>query len=265
MATEHRAQPRCATPVRRNGAGGGSGPVPATSVWMRRLFGLAARLPRTERDRLRVRPRPTLRRCTALPLRAARPPLDTDPEPCGPTTPPLRLTDPRTRKILRHSPTYYWHLGRARYWINNQNFPPELAKPATTTFLQTWHGTPLKRMQHDVENMQGRDAEYQERAARLTSYWDVLLSGSPYATACFRSAFRFTGSDPGGGLSPQRRVLLAGRRRACPPHPTAARAGRRPTYRRPLRAHLPRRQPPGRQLAARSAAGHPAAGGRARR
>lgn len=48
-------------------------------------------------------------------------------------------------------------------------------------------------MQHDVENMVGRDAEYQERAARLTSYWDVLLSGSPYATASFRSAFRFTG------------------------------------------------------------------------
>ena len=48
-------------------------------------------------------------------------------------------------------------------------------------------------MQHDVAKMAGRDAEYQQRAARLTSYWDVLLSGSPYATACFRSAFRFSG------------------------------------------------------------------------
>ncbi|MFT4164119.1 MAG: CDP-glycerol glycerophosphotransferase family protein [Microlunatus sp.] len=106
----------------------------------------------------------------------------------------LRLTDPRTQKIRRHSPAYYWRLGRARYWINNQNFPPALAKPAKTTFLQTWHGTPLKRMQHDVENMMSRDPEYQQRAARLTSYWDFLLSGSPYATACFRSAFRFTGT-----------------------------------------------------------------------
>ena len=106
----------------------------------------------------------------------------------------LRLSDQRTRKIARHSPRYYWHLGRARYWVNNQNFSAQIAKPAGTTFLQTWHGTPLKRMQHDVENMLSRDAEYQRRAARLTGYWDVLLSGSPYATACFRSAFRYQGA-----------------------------------------------------------------------
>lgn len=106
----------------------------------------------------------------------------------------LRLDDPHTRKIARYSPTYYWQLSRARYWVNNVNFAPELAKPAGTRFLQTWHGTPLKRMQHDVPNMLSREEGYQERAARLTSYWDLLLSASPYATRCFRSAFRFGGS-----------------------------------------------------------------------
>lgn len=105
----------------------------------------------------------------------------------------LRFDDPQTHKITRHSPTYYWQLSRARYWINNQNFPGELAKPRRTRFLQTWHGTPLKRMQHDVENMLSRDERYHDRAARLTSYWDALLSGSAYATRCFRSAFRFSG------------------------------------------------------------------------
>jgi CDP-glycerol glycerophosphotransferase len=106
----------------------------------------------------------------------------------------LRLTDPATTKIKRHGPRYYWELGRAAYWVNNQNFPAELAKPTRTKFLQTWHGTPLKRMQHDVETMLSRDPGYQRRAARLTGYWDALVSGSPYATACFRSAFRFDGS-----------------------------------------------------------------------
>ena len=48
-------------------------------------------------------------------------------------------------------------------------------------------------MQHDGEVMVGRDEDYQARAARLTSYWDMLLSGSPYATRCFRSAFRYPG------------------------------------------------------------------------
>lgn len=160
--------------------------------WMRRLFGLAARLPKTEEivfecDRGRHygdAPRYLYERLIRRSVR---------PRAVWANNTTLRLTDPDTRKILRHSPTYYWHLGRARYWVNNQNFPPELEKPTATTFLQTWHGTPLKRMQHDVANMPGRDAEYQDRAARLTSYWDVLLSGSPYATACFRSAFRFDG------------------------------------------------------------------------
>jgi len=104
-----------------------------------------------------------------------------------------RFPDPSTTKIKRHSPRYYWELSRARYWVNNQNFPSTLEKPEKTEFLQTWHGTPLKRMQHDVPNMQSRDPGYQERAARLTSYWDMLLSASPYATECFRSAFQYAG------------------------------------------------------------------------
>lgn len=105
----------------------------------------------------------------------------------------LRLTDPRTLKITRHSARYWWTASRARYWVNNQNFPAELRKSPRTRFLQTWHGTPLKKMQHDVENMLGRDAKYQDRAARLTGYWDALVSASPYATASFRSAFRYDG------------------------------------------------------------------------
>ncbi|WP_051681615.1 CDP-glycerol glycerophosphotransferase family protein [Cellulomonas sp. HZM] len=106
----------------------------------------------------------------------------------------LRLTDPRARKIRRHSPTYWWVASRARYWVNNQNFPADLRPGTGTEFLQAWHGTPLKRMQHDVENMAGRQGNYQKRAARLTSYWTALLSASAYATAAFRSAFRFDGT-----------------------------------------------------------------------
>lgn len=48
-------------------------------------------------------------------------------------------------------------------------------------------------MQHDVPNMLNRDPGYHARAARLTSYWDSLVSASPYATSAFRSAFDFNG------------------------------------------------------------------------
>ena len=104
-----------------------------------------------------------------------------------------RVRGPRTRKIRRHSPTYWWIASRARYWVTNQNMHPDLVPARSTRYLQTWHGTPLKKMQHDVEHMAGRDADYETRAARLTSYWSVLLSPSPYATRSFRSAFRYEG------------------------------------------------------------------------
>lgn len=105
----------------------------------------------------------------------------------------LRLLDPRARKVRRHSPSYWWIASRARYWVNNQNFPADLRKAPGTRFLQAWHGTPLKKMQHDVEQMVGRQGDYHKRAARLTGYWDVLLSASAYATRAFRSAFRYEG------------------------------------------------------------------------
>lgn len=105
----------------------------------------------------------------------------------------VRFTDPGTRKIVRLSPIYWWIASRARYWVTNQNMNPDLIPGRRTQYLQTWHGTPLKKMQHDVAVMAGRDADYHDKAARLTSYWSALVSPSPYATAAFRSAFRFQG------------------------------------------------------------------------
>src|SRR5699024_226118 len=35
----------------------------------------------------------------------------------------LPLIDPHTLVIKRLSPQYFWYLARAKYWVNNQNFP----------------------------------------------------------------------------------------------------------------------------------------------
>src|SRR5699024_6819876 len=55
-----------------------------------------------------------------------------------------RFTDENTKKVKRLSPKYYYYLLRAKYWVNNQNFPTYIQKRNQTTYLQTWHGTPLK-------------------------------------------------------------------------------------------------------------------------
>ncbi|MED1468601.1 CDP-glycerol glycerophosphotransferase family protein [Bacillus salipaludis] len=105
----------------------------------------------------------------------------------------IRFNDPDTLKIKRLSPQYYYYLAKAGYWINNQNFPTYIKKSKGTTYIQTWHGTPLKKMLFDIENVQGRDEGYLERVYNATQNWDYLISPSEYASKAFRSAFRYKG------------------------------------------------------------------------
>lgn len=104
-----------------------------------------------------------------------------------------RFDDLNTIKIKRLSPSYYYYLIRAGYWINNQNFPHYMTKRRGTKYVQTWHGTPLKKMLFDIEDVQGRSEGYKERVGNAVKNWDYLLSPSEYATKCFRSAFHYDG------------------------------------------------------------------------
>lgn len=104
-----------------------------------------------------------------------------------------RFNSDHTIRIKRLSPAYYYYLLRARYWVNNQNFPTYITKRSKTTYLQTWHGTPLKKMLYDMESVHGRSDDYVERVGNAVKNWDYLISPSQYATKAFRSAFRYEG------------------------------------------------------------------------
>lgn len=101
--------------------------------------------------------------------------------------------DPHTQVVKRLSPAYFWYLARANYWITNQNLPFYMTRRRNAVYLQTWHGTPLKHMLHDLDEIHGRDAGYMERVDRAISQWTHLLSPSPYATEVMRSAFAYDG------------------------------------------------------------------------
>ncbi|MDX6301576.1 MAG: CDP-glycerol glycerophosphotransferase [Nocardioidaceae bacterium] len=63
-------------------------------------------------------------------------------------------------------------------------------KPPGTTYLQTWHGTPLKRIHYDVLLAPpGR----LERLDRDVARWDALLSPNAVSTPRLRNAFGFEG------------------------------------------------------------------------
>lgn len=104
---------------------------------------------------------------------------------------PHRFSDPSTIQIKRLSPKYYYYLLKSGYWVNNQNFPTYIRKRPGTTFLQTWHGTPLKKMLFDIKEVKGRSDDYVERVGEAVKNWDYLISPSQYATKAFKSAFNF--------------------------------------------------------------------------
>lgn len=102
----------------------------------------------------------------------------------------LPTADKNTVIVKRLSPEYFWYLARAKYWVNNQNFPFYITRRNDGVYLQTWHGTPLKKMQHDLESIEGRDAGYLDRVTQASQQWSYLVSPSPYATEAFSTAFR---------------------------------------------------------------------------
>ncbi|MBQ3565844.1 MAG: CDP-glycerol glycerophosphotransferase family protein [Oscillospiraceae bacterium] len=56
-------------------------------------------------------------------------------------------------KLLRaESITYYKHLSKSKYLVNDTTFPRRFIKKDGQIILNTWHGTPLKNMGRHVEN-----------------------------------------------------------------------------------------------------------------
>lgn len=94
----------------------------------------------------------------------------------------------------RFSVKWLFVMARAKYWVSNSRLHLWLPKPKHTVFVQTWHGTPLKKLVLDVEEvyMPGTTTEkYKKNFTIESSKWDYLISPNRYSTEIFRRAFDF--------------------------------------------------------------------------
>lgn len=99
--------------------------------------------------------------------------------------------------LTRFSFKWLLLLPRAKYWIFNTRIPLWINKPDRVTYLQTWHGTPLKKLGIDIMNvtMPGTNTEkYKENFQKASSRWDYLISPNRYSTEIFTRALGFKGS-----------------------------------------------------------------------
>ena len=93
---------------------------------------------------------------------------------------------------------YFYYLARSKYWIVNCKLPEHILKKESQVYIQTWHGTPLKRLAHDIHI--NKDATfYRTKISReeMTNSYDndvkkynYLISPNRFSTKCFKSAFK---------------------------------------------------------------------------
>jgi CDP-glycerol glycerophosphotransferase len=97
---------------------------------------------------------------------------------------------PDVRTVPFGSPAGVAAMEAADVLVSNDHVPLDWDKRPGSTYLQTWHGTPLKRIHHDVRwAPEGRLEQLDVDIAR----WDHLLSPNRASTPRLRRAFGFTG------------------------------------------------------------------------
>lgn len=98
--------------------------------------------------------------------------------------------------VTRFSIKWFFIMPRAAFWVINTRTPLWLAKNKKTVYLQTWHGTPLKKIGCDIPDVKipGYTKEsYLEEFTKEAKRWDLLLSPNAYSSEIFRQAFRYNG------------------------------------------------------------------------
>lgn len=104
---------------------------------------------------------------------------------------PSRPVEGSAVKVKYMGLMHFYYASRAKYWVNNMRQPIWREKRRGQIFLETWHGTPLKKLVFDMEDVHSATATYKSDFYRQSRQWDYLLSDNPFSTQVFESAFLF--------------------------------------------------------------------------
>ncbi|MBP1755432.1 MAG: hypothetical protein H6Q59_1830 [Firmicutes bacterium] len=94
-------------------------------------------------------------------------------------------------KVKRFSLRYCYYLARCKYDVFNVRQPDWMKKREGTVFLETWHGTPLKKLVFDQEEVMGASPLHKAQFYKHSRCWDYLVAANQFSTETFRRAFLF--------------------------------------------------------------------------
>ncbi|MEU6661070.1 CDP-glycerol glycerophosphotransferase family protein [Streptomyces sp. NPDC046821] len=100
------------------------------------------------------------------------------------------LLPPGTDHVVPGSRRYWEVMARARYLVNNVNFPNAVIKRPDAIHVQTHHGTPLKRMGLDQLDYPtaSKGLDFGQLLARIDK-WDYSLTSNRHSTRMWERAY----------------------------------------------------------------------------
>lgn len=104
---------------------------------------------------------------------------------------------PEINFISRFSIRWLLVATQTNFWIFNSRMPHWLKKNKETIYIQTWHGTPLKKLGLDIDTilMPGTDTEtYKKNFIYESDRWNYLIAPNQYSKRIFQRAFHFKNS-----------------------------------------------------------------------
>ncbi|MEU6661056.1 CDP-glycerol glycerophosphotransferase family protein [Streptomyces sp. NPDC046821] len=97
------------------------------------------------------------------------------------------------RAVALWSTEWYEAMARSRYIVTNTQLPDWFERAEDQYVVQTWHGTPLKRIGRDLADSPSGDPRYIASLPDRAAQWNLLVSPNRFSTPLLRGAFGYQG------------------------------------------------------------------------
>ncbi|MCM2675730.1 CDP-glycerol glycerophosphotransferase family protein [Alkalicoccobacillus plakortidis] len=94
-------------------------------------------------------------------------------------------------KVKRFSFKHLYFMARSKFLVNNMRQPLWYVKRQEQIFLETWHGTPLKKLVFDMDDIHSANPNYKLDFYEQSRSWDYLVSANKFSTEVFKRAFLY--------------------------------------------------------------------------
>ena len=122
---------------------------------------------------------------------------------------PIKNAGNELLNIKRKSLRYIYYFSNASIIINNCNEDPNIKKDSKCYYIQTWHGSPIKKIGLDIEDPKFNNLK--QKIMQETSMWSLFLSPNSFFTKYYLSAFNLNNEKIFENILPRNYRLLYGK------------------------------------------------------